>query len=56
MLINLLCGVQKLRLVVLQRFPNSTPHNYRRHITHCAFRLASPRGCRHRAKMNAAQT
>ena len=34
MLINLLCGVQKPRLVVLQRFPSSTPHNYRRHITH----------------------
>jgi hypothetical protein len=34
MLINLLCGVQKPRHVVLQRLPNSTPHNYRRHITH----------------------
>jgi hypothetical protein len=34
MLINLLCGVQKPRHVVLQHLPNSTPHNYRRHITH----------------------
>jgi hypothetical protein len=34
MLINLLCGVQKPHHVVLQHLPNSTPHNYRRHITH----------------------
>jgi hypothetical protein len=34
MLINLLCGVQKPRHVVLQHLPNSTPHNYQRHITH----------------------
>jgi hypothetical protein len=38
MLINLLCGVQKPRHVVLQRFPSSTPHNYRRHITHQMWR------------------
>jgi hypothetical protein len=36
MLINLLCGVQKPRHVVLQRFSSPTPHNYRRHITHPA--------------------
>ena len=34
MLINLLCGVQKPRDIVLQCFPGSTPHNYGRHITH----------------------
>ena len=30
----LLCGVQKLRPVAPQGLPSSTPHNYRRHITH----------------------
>ena len=49
MLINLLCGVQKLPLVVLQRFPNSTPHNYWRHITHqmwcTTFDAGSTSGC-----------